>query len=66
MLFKEIEKHLNTKFDGLNDELIFKSFRVLRDERNGGAHDKVIVKEDFNEFIKIFDNVFEKFTSTIL
>lgn len=66
MLFKEIEKHLNTKFDGLNDELIFESFRVLRDERNGGAHDRVIVKEDFNEFIKIFDNVFEKFTSTIL
>ena len=66
MLFKEIEKHLNTKFDGLNDELIFESFRVLRDERNGGAHDRVIKKDDFNEFIKIFDNVFEKFTSAIL
>mgnify|MGYP001371392626 CR=1 FL=1 len=66
MLFKEIKKHLNTKFDGLNNELIFESFRVLRNERNGGAHDRVIEKEDFNRFIKIFDDVFEKFTSTIL
>jgi len=62
-LFKEIQKHIERKFEKLGDEKIFKSFNELKEDRNGGAHDRVIMKNKFEEFMLIFDNVFEKFTN---
>ena len=54
---------MERKFEKLGDEKIFKSFNELKEDRNGGAHDRVIEKNKFEEFMLIFDNVFEKFTN---
>lgn len=62
-LFKEIQKHIERKFKKLGDEKIFKSFNELKEDRNGGAHDRVIEKNKFEEFMIIFDDVFQKFTN---
>jgi len=64
-ILKQLENHIDIKFRNLNDEKLFESFRNLKDLRNGGAHDKVILKDEFEEFKKEFNETFFEFSNKI-
>ena len=64
-ILKKLESHIESNFKNLNDEDLFNSFYKLKDSRNGGAHDKVILIEEFEEFKKEFNETFFEFSNKI-
>lgn len=65
-IFKELEGHIELNFKKLNDENLFNSFHSLKDLRNGGAHDRVILINEFENFKKEFNEIFFDFSSKII
>ena len=64
-ILKKLENHIESNFKNLNDENLFNSFYKLKDSRNGGAHDKVILIEEFEEFKMEFNKTFFEFSNKI-